>query len=282
MPSVSRSGTGSSACASTRGGVVLQPRQPPRRVEPDPAQEPELADRRADVRRQPAAGASTSSTSPATASSPTPRTRSRRRSRRRTSPTRRLPRARRPPSGRHRAVPPLPRGARARSTSAVADAGDADLLAGRGGGRRARTGGERGGCGRAALLGRPLDRRPPRRDAARSGSANSDEQHQRRVDRRPAGPTVTPSRRIQPSVENSDRYRWSSAKTWSRSTAGGRGTPAARGARWSRPTPAAGRRATRARCATRSRKRRWTPVDRRPAGTTCSGGRDAPGRGRRR
>ena len=30
--------------------------------------------------------------------------------------------------------------------------------------------------------------------------------------------TVTPSRRIQPTVENTDMYMWSSTKTWSRST----------------------------------------------------------------
>ncbi len=31
--------------------------------------------------------------------------------------------------------------------------------------------------------------------------------------------TVTPRRRIQPQVENSDMYMWSRTKTWSRSTA---------------------------------------------------------------
>ena len=45
MPSVSRSGGGRSASSSMRGRVVLEPGEPAGRVEPDAAQEPELADR---------------------------------------------------------------------------------------------------------------------------------------------------------------------------------------------------------------------------------------------
>ena len=49
------------------------------------------------------------------------------------------------------------------------------------------------------------------------------EREQRRAGRAPGSPTssrtiVTPSRRIQPAVENNDMNRWSSVNTWSRST----------------------------------------------------------------
>ena len=49
-------GTGRSADAVERRGVVLEPREPPRAVHPEAAQESDLADRGADVRRQPRAG----------------------------------------------------------------------------------------------------------------------------------------------------------------------------------------------------------------------------------
>ena len=52
-PSCEPSGTCTSRRGVGRGGVVLEPREPPRRVEPDAAQEPELADRGTDVLRQP-------------------------------------------------------------------------------------------------------------------------------------------------------------------------------------------------------------------------------------
>ena len=60
-----------SACDVGGGGVVLEPGEPPRGVEPDPAQEPDLADGRADVLRQAAArGEHEEHRSPSVASSP--------------------------------------------------------------------------------------------------------------------------------------------------------------------------------------------------------------------
>ena len=56
MPSVNRSGGERSASSSMVGRVVLEPGQPAGRVEPDAAEEPELADGRRDVLRQPSAG----------------------------------------------------------------------------------------------------------------------------------------------------------------------------------------------------------------------------------
>ena len=53
MPSRSRDGHGAGrADATTRRRVVLEPREPPRAVHPDAAQEADLADRGADVRRE--------------------------------------------------------------------------------------------------------------------------------------------------------------------------------------------------------------------------------------
>ena len=56
MPSVEPVGRRQVGGGAERGGVVLEPGQPPRAVQPDAAQEADLADRRADVRRQPRAG----------------------------------------------------------------------------------------------------------------------------------------------------------------------------------------------------------------------------------
>ena len=73
--------------------------------------------------------------------------------------------------------------------------------------------------------------------------------------------TVTPRRRIQPAVEKTDMYMWSSTKTWSRST-DSRSRSSGR-SWWAMVATDACRRAT---CDSRamvtlSRKRRWTRVD---------------------
>ena len=71
-----------------RGGVVLEPRQPQRRVEPDAAQEAELADRLGDVLRQPLAGDDDEhDVADAAVEAARRPTRCRRRRRRRTPPT---------------------------------------------------------------------------------------------------------------------------------------------------------------------------------------------------
>ena len=91
MPSVSRSGGERSAFSSMRRRVVLEPGEAARRVEPDAAQEPELADRRRDVLRQPSAGHHHEQHRGLRGVEPLrPRTRCRRR-----SPVRRSPRRRR-------------------------------------------------------------------------------------------------------------------------------------------------------------------------------------------
>ena len=70
---------------------------------------------------------------------------------------------------------------------------------------------------------RRAPRRRARRPAATSrcstvGSAKTREQRRAPGGSTPAARSSTPSRRIQPQVENSDMYMWSSTNTWSRST----------------------------------------------------------------
>ena len=99
----------------------------------------------------------------------------------------------------------------------LADAGDAHLLARRrGGGDGEQVAGQAAGR-RAALLGARA--RPPAATSTVStvGSANTASSASAGwIDISSA--TVTPRRRIQPQVENTDMYMWSSTKTWSRST----------------------------------------------------------------
>ena len=158
---------------------------------------------------------------------------------------------------------------------------DADLLAGRRGGAERRTGGGRGGRAGAALLDRALDAGPPRGREHGSGAAKSDEQDERRVDRREQherdGEADDPAE-----VENSDMNRWSSANTWSRSTRQPvevLGPLVVLDGRHRRLQPR--RRALRARSPTRSRKRRCTAVEH-DAQEPGRGGRRARARARRR
>ena len=124
------SGAGRSADARERRGVVLEPGQPPRAVHPEAAQEADLADRRADVGRQPRAGGEHQQhVAGRRARGPRRRTRPRRRRRRRRPPR---------PSVCHSAEPqraaatgPYQRSQAARRSrdQALADAGDAHFLA---------------------------------------------------------------------------------------------------------------------------------------------------------
>ena len=73
-------------------------------------------------------------------------------------------------------------------------------------------------CGATASSTRRSTPGPPRGGDARIGTANSTSRTSAGVDRGEQDTTVNARRRIQPTVENSDRNRWSSANTWSRST----------------------------------------------------------------
>ena len=176
--------------AVMRGGVVLQPGQSPGAVQPDAAQEADLADRRADVRRQPAAGGQHQQHVP-------PGPRQSRRPRRRPRP--RTPSAEHRPRQRGQAALASARrarrgrtscshSARRRLTSFGADPGDPHLLAGGGGRRACEEVARPGGCaGRHA----PRPRARPRgatTHAPRSARAKTSSRSQRRVDRAPAGP----------------------------------------------------------------------------------------------
>ena len=179
------------------GGVVLEPGQPPRAVEPDAAQEADLADGRADVRRSRAPAASTSSTSPAGASRPDGDEHDRadvadaEHAQASVCHAARAQRARAPGAYQRSHA------ARRSRDQRRPDAGDAHLLAGRRGGRRARTGGGPGGCAGAA-----------RSSAARSTPGRQvDVKHGRQREHASStstgwidtsSTTVTPSRRIQP------------------------------------------------------------------------------------
>ena len=218
MPSRSCDGRGLVGRGHERRRVVLEPGQAPRAVEPDAAQEADLADRGADVGREPRARGQHQQHV----------ARRRAQARRHEHDRADVARRRRPPrparassalAQRAAATGPYQRSQASRRSrdQARADAGDAHLLAGRRrGGRGEQVPGQAVG-GRAALLGRALDARPPgrgeHRRAARTARAATSAGW---IDTSSA--TVTPRRRIQPQVENSDMYMWSSTNTWSRST----------------------------------------------------------------
>ena len=201
------------------GRVVLEPGQAPRAVQPDAAQEADLADRGADVRRQPRAGRQHQQHVARRSRGPTtPRRPRRRRTRRRRPPrpacaTRHSPIAPRPPAGTSAPTPPGG-GPTRRSPMPVTrtslPGGAVVAVANRC--RASRFAGAPRSCGGA------LHARPPRRRSAPSAAANT-------ASSASAGwieissATVTPSRRIHPHVENSDMYMWSSTNTWLRSIA---------------------------------------------------------------
>ena len=160
-----------------RRRVVLEPRQAPRAVHPEAAQEPDLADGGADVRRQarrrrraPAARRSRGR-----AQAPTRRRRPRRRTPRRTPPRPSVCQTRRaPPRGGDRRVPSAPRPHGARSTrrspmpvTRTSLPGGAVVASEQVARQPVRL--------RAALVRRPLDGRPPGRG-----------QHGRQREQRPA------------------------------------------------------------------------------------------------
>ena len=162
--------------------------------------------------------ASTSSTSPGgRVQARRPRTRRRRRRRRRRPPRRACARRRWPSGPRRpgRTSAPTPRGARRRARSPMpvtrTSLPGGAVVAMMNRWRASRS----SGAPRSSAL--ALDRRAATPRSARSAART------RRAGPAPGGstssrPTVTPSRRIQPQVENTDMYMWSSTKTWSRST----------------------------------------------------------------
>ena len=163
MPSRSTSGAARSACCDQAGRVVFEPGQPLGAVHPDAPQEPDLADRRADVLRQPGASGQHQQD-----------LRSRRAKDGRHEhdradvrgaedrPRQRVPECRRPSRRTDRSVPAFPRRP-AVHNEPRADAGHTHVLAGRG--RR----GDREQVAReprrlrATLLGDTFHRRAPRR-----------------------------------------------------------------------------------------------------------------------
>ena len=213
------SGAGRSAVGHERRRVVLEPGQPPRAVHPDAAQEADLADGGADVRRQPRAGGEHEQhVAGAARRARTTRTRPRRRRRRRRPPRRACASAALPQrAARHRPVPALPglaplaRPARSPMpvTRTSLPGGAVVAVVNRWRGQAA---------GRARRAPRPRARPPGRQvEVSTVGSANTASSASAGwIDTSSA--TVTPRRRIQPQVENSDMYMWSSTKTWSRST----------------------------------------------------------------
>ena len=158
-----RAGTGRSADADERRRIVLEPRETPGAVHPDAAQETDLADRGADVSRQPRSGSEHQQhVARRRGRDPTRRTRRRRRRRRRRSPMPACATAAEPhraaetgPYQRSHAFAPL-------DDQALADAGHAHLLAGRRRGRRREQMPGEAVRRRAALLRRALDGGPPR------------------------------------------------------------------------------------------------------------------------
>ena len=202
----SRAGTGRSADGDERRGVVFEPREAPRAVHPEAAQESDLADRGADVGRQARARREHQQHVAGR------RAEARRHeddradvARRRTPPTpacaTRAEPQRAAATGR---VPALPRLAALRH-QALADAGDAHFLAR----RRGRRDGEQVARQPVGLRARVPARRARRR-AATSTSARS-AARRRRAAPAPGGstPAAPPSRRAagsSRSVENSDMY----------------------------------------------------------------------------
>ena len=173
-----------SACGDERRGVVLEPGQPARAVHPDAAQEADLADGRADVRRQPRAGGEHEQHVARRRVEPDGDEHDRADVRRRRRPPTPACATRAEPQ-RAAATGPYQRSHAARrcGDQPVADAGDAHLLAGR---RRGRDGEQVAGqpVGRRAALLRARARRAGRHvEVSTVGSAKTREQHERRVDR---------------------------------------------------------------------------------------------------
>ena len=200
--------------------------------------------------------ASTSTTSPADAVEPDGDEHDRADvAERRTPPRRALCQSGRDPACRGRPGRTSAPTRRAARDQAVAVAGDAHLLARRGGGGRARTGGgPAGSCGAARSS--SARSTPGRQVAVRTvGSAKTSQQDQRRVDRAPAAPSTMPSRRIQPQRGEQRHEQVVEDEGGAQHREPVEVLAAAPGARWSRPLRAAGRRAPPSRCVTRSRNR---------------------------
>ena len=203
-----------SARAVDRRGVVLEPGEPPRAVEPDAAQEAELADRRADVLRQPAAGdehehdvaggrvepvADEHDRADVAAAEHRPR--------------QRVPHRRPPPRRGDRRVPRSHAARGARATRSIADAGDAHLLARRrGGAEHEQVAGQavvlrrRAPRARRSTAGRHVDGQHgrQRRTATSSTSAGWIEHQQHDRDAEPQDPAERREQRHEQVVERED------------------------------------------------------------------------------
>ena len=263
MPSPSRVGRRLDPPRDERRRVVLEPGQAPRAVEPDAAQEADLADRRADVGREPRARRQHEQhvARPARADSrrdehdrarrrPTPKIAQRER-----VPARARP-ARAPPPARTSA--PTPRAGRATSRGPMPR--DAHLLAGRrGGGRREEV---RAPAGSPEAPRSSAARSTPGRQvevstvgsakSASSASAGMDRHQQRRASRPAAGS----SRRSRTATCTCGRARTPGCAA----PRAGRGTRAAPGARSSRPTACSRATCDSSAIVTLSRKRRCMRV----------------------
>ena len=212
-----RAGTVASAPSTSARGVVLEPGHALRAVEPDAAQEADLADGRADVGREPRAR----------------RQHQQHVARRRAQPRRHehdradvgAPKSAQPPACHARcrcfapprpAVPALP-GRAAAPHQLRADARHAHLLAGGGGGRRCRRDGGPGAAPKRRAPRRRARRRDARWRSAPSAGEDASSASAGWIDTSSA--RVTPRRSTQPQVVKSDMYMWSSTNTWLRSTA---------------------------------------------------------------
>ena len=166
-----------------RRGVVLEPGQPARAVEPDAAQEADLADRRADVGRQPRARREHQQhVARRRAGGRTTRTPRRRRSRRRRPPSPPCARPRCPGGPRPRAVPALPRLA-PRRREALADAASRAPPCRAARSWRCRTGGAPAGSPTRRAPRRRAPRPAARSTSARSAARTAASSAERRVDR---------------------------------------------------------------------------------------------------
>ena len=259
MPCCKRPGNRQIALGRHRGGVVFEPGQPPRAVHPESAQESNLAHGGANVARQPR---------------PRGQHQQHRAGRRaeiggnehhrarigqaEDRPAQRQPPGRAPARRSHGPVPALPCRP-AVVDQALANAGDAHLLARRRGGGDGEQMARQPTALRSPLLGRSLDCRPPGR-----GQHRGDGEHGQTAGARdewtPAAPWSRPGAGSTPGWKTATctcgRARTPGCAAWT----GGRDTPGAPGGPPSPPWPAAGRHATSSAMVTLSRKRRCTRV----------------------
>ena len=247
MPRCNTAGSRQIARRRDRGGVILQPREPARAVHPESAQESDLADRGADVGRQPRArGQHQQHLAGRGAQTRTTRTPPRRHTPGRRSPT--PARATTPSPSRAAATGPYQRSHAARRSVTRRSPMPVTRTSFPGGAVVAMVNRCRASrlALRPALLRDPLDRGPPgRRQHGRD--REHQQQDQRRVNRcqqrHGHAQPQDPAERGEDATCTCGRARTPGCAAWT----AGRDTPAVPGAQRSRWTPAAAPRATRAR-----------------------------------